>query len=147
MREYRLKMDGYGISKNAYDELKAFCRQYGEKKTRAAALAGVSGATITGMPKGSRIGNPVARAAEQRERLLADCEQIERAALLACGGKFYGALILNCCHNVAASDIDPEVLPTSNRSAFFSARRAFFWTLHQIRQGRGDFGTLGAIEK
>ena len=34
------------ISRYAYAELRAFCRQYGEKKSRAAALAGVSSPSV-----------------------------------------------------------------------------------------------------
>ena len=56
------------ISRYAYAELRAFCRQYGEKKSRAAALAGVSSPILTGMPHGSDISDPVTRAAERREK-------------------------------------------------------------------------------
>lgn len=96
------------ISRYAYAELRAFCRQYGEKKSRAAALAGVSSPILTGMPHGSDISDPVTRAVERRERLLADCAMIERAAELAGGGGFYHALILNCCHGIGYhKTVDP----------------------------------------
>ena len=124
------------ISRYAYAELRAFCRQYGEKKSRAAALAGVSSPILTGMPHGSDISDPVTRAVERRERLLADCAMIERAAELAGGGGFYHALILNCCHGIGYLYMDPAILPTANRNAFFRARREFYWLLHQIRKWR-----------
>ncbi len=125
----------HSISRYAYAELRAFCRQYGEKKSRAAALAGVSSPILTGMPHGSDISDPVTRAVERRERLLADCAMIERAAELAGGGGFYHALILNCCHGIGYLYMDPTILPTANRNAFFKARREFYWLLHQIRSG------------
>ena len=125
----------HSISRYAYAELRAFCRQYGEKKSRAAALAGVSSPILTGMPHGSDISDPVTRAVERRERLLADCAMIERAAELAGGGGFYHALILNCCHGIGYLYMDPTILPTANRNAFFRARREFYWLLHQIRNG------------
>lgn len=129
----------HAISRYAYAELRAFCRQYGEKKSRAAALAGVSSPILTGMPHGSDISDPVTRAAERRERLLADCAMIERAASVPSGGAYYHALILNCCHGVGYVYLDPSILPSSKRSAFFMARREFFWTLWNIKNNDGDF--------
>lgn len=105
------------------------------EKSRAAALAGVSSPILTGMPHGSDISDPVTRAVERRERLLADCAMIERAAELAGGGGFYHALILNCCHGIGYLYMDPTILPTANRNAFFRARREFYWLLNQFRSG------------
>ena len=124
----------HSISRYAYAELRAFCRQYGEKKSKAAALADVSSPALTGMPHASGISDPVTRAVERRERLLADCAMIEHAASQAGDGHFYHALILNCCHGVGYLYMDPAVLPTANRNAFFRARREFFWLLYQMRE-------------
>ena len=41
MRSYRIKLDEMGITRWQYEELKAFCRQYPEKKAQAAELLGV----------------------------------------------------------------------------------------------------------
>lgn len=125
----------HSISRYAYAELRAFCRQYGEKKSKAAALADVSSPALTGMPHVPGVSDPVTRAVERRERLLADCAMIERSASIAAGGRFYHALILNCCHGIGYLSMDPAVLPTSNRNAFFHARRDFFWILWQIKSG------------
>lgn len=127
------------ISRYAYAELRAFCRQYGEKKEKAAALAGISSPVLNGMPHAGVVSDPVARAVERRERLLADCAMIERAAATPSDGAYYHALILNCCHGVGYVYLDPAILPTSKRSAFFRARREFFWTLWNIRNNDGDF--------
>ena len=32
MRTWKLKLDNYGIDRDLYDELRAFCRQYGSKR-------------------------------------------------------------------------------------------------------------------
>ena len=123
------------ISRFAYAELRAFCRQYGEKRAKAAALAGISSPLMMGVAHGTAISDPVTRAFERREALLRDCAMIERAAELAGGGGFYHALILNCCHGIGYIYMDPAILPTANRNAFFRARREFYWLLHQIRNG------------
>ena len=124
------------ISRYAYAELRAFCRQYGEKKSRAAALAGVSSPILTGMPHGSDISDPVTRAAERRERLLADCAMIERAAELAGGGGFYHALILNCCHGIGYLYMDPAILPTANRNAFFPSTAGILLAVASVQKRR-----------
>lgn len=125
----------HSISRYAYAELRAFCRQYGEKKSRAAALAGVSSPALTGMPHATGISDPVSRAVERRERLLRDCNMIEQAAAIPSDGAWYHALILNCCHGIGYLYMDPTILPTANRNAFFRARREFYWLLHQFRSG------------
>lgn len=125
----------HSISRYAYAELRAFCRQYGEKKSKAAALADVSSPALTGMPHAPAVSDPVTRAVERREKLLRDCNMIERAASIPSEGAWYHALILNCCHGIGYLYIEPAVLPTTNRNDFFRARREFFWALHQLRDG------------
>lgn len=125
MRNYRPDYVLCGISKYRYDELKAFCRQYGDKKTEAEALLSIGSPSITGMPHGSGMGDPVERAAEQREHLLEDCDIIEECARSVDGGRFYTAIIRNACLGTAYKFLF-EVLPTNNRTAFYDARRAFY---------------------
>lgn len=140
MREYRINMSRYGISRYAYQELKAFCRQYPEKKAMASSVimpgAGDRVGSGGGMP-----GDPVHRAAAQRERYLRDTDMIDCAARETDGGEWERALILNACYGVGYEYIDPSLLPTSNRSAFFRARREFFWRLYHLK-----FGTFGAVD-
>ena len=49
-RRRDLKLDKYGISKEAYRELRSFCLQYEEKKARLQQLRSIASAPITGMP-------------------------------------------------------------------------------------------------
>lgn len=143
-REYRINMTAWGISRYAYMELKAFCRQYPEKKAQANALLGVDASsrveqhrTATGevvgvaAPRGAgTISDPTANTAMMRERFLRDCDMIDRAAAATDDGEWAAALILNVCYGVGYEYIDPAILPTSNRAAFFRARREFFYRLN-----------------
>lgn len=129
MRTYRPDYELCGISKYRYDELKAFCRQYGEKKAEADALLSVGSPKISGMPHGSGTGDPVAKAVERRERLIADVEIIEKCAKSVDNGRFYSAIIKNVCLGTAYKFLMP-CLPTFYRSAFYIARRAFFVLLN-----------------
>ena len=156
MREYRLNMSMWGISKWAYEELKAFCRQYPEKKAEAAALLGIRSSchvveyTVgkgdkrqtlgTVLPRGNATTNPVEDTIMKRLRLLEDCDLIDRVAGEVDGGDWKEALILNCCYGKGYELLDPSILPTSKRNAFFAARREFFYRLNceRILRRRGD---------
>ena len=76
-------MGDMGISRWAYDELRAFCRQYPEKKAKASALLGVQGGSKVQtardergrevgvvMPSSGRKSSPTESAAEKRAVLL-----------------------------------------------------------------------------
>ena len=126
-------MTAWGISRDAYYELRYFCKQYAEKKATAAALAGVSAVKIDDMPRATGTSDPTGKAALKRMKLLHDCGMIEKAAKTAGGGKWYDALMLNCCYGRGYEYIDPAILPTSNRNAFFTARREFFFLLYQAK--------------
>ena len=152
-------MTPWGISRYAYEELRAFCWQYPEKKTQADMLLGLSGhdnittlhKSVCGkvqevgevMPRGGGISDPTASTALKRDRYLADCDLIDRIARVTDGGGWEKALILNCCYRVGLTDIDPAILPSSHRNAFFQAKREFFFRLHEARN---EFGTHGAIK-
>ena len=146
MREYRINMSIWGISKWAYEELRAFCRQYPEKKAEANALLGVKSSyhvveytetdgqmAGTVMPRGNTTSNPVEDTVMKRLRLLEDCDLIDRVAAEVDGGDWTEALILNICYGKGYEYIDPAILPTSKRNAFFQARREFFYKLNNER--------------
>lgn len=135
MRRYRPDYQSIGISKYRFDELLAFCRQYPEKKAEAETLLGVNSPSLSGMPHGSGTGDPVAKAVERRERLIADVEIIERCAKSVDNGRFYSAIIKNVCLGTAYKFLMP-CLPTFHRSAFYIARRAFFVLLNEELEKR-----------
>jgi phage terminase large subunit-like protein len=71
----RLKLDDYGITKYAYDELKAFCLQYPDKKRKIADLHNplkCQQYSNMDMPHGSGVGMPTAQAAERAAELTRD---------------------------------------------------------------------------
>lgn len=148
MREFRPKLQKNGISKWQYEELRAFCRQYAEKKAQANALLGIRGCDriltakddnghevgVT-MPHTLRISTPTADAAIRRVILLEDCDLIDRVASTVGGGEWAEALRLNCCYGLGYDQITAlQVLPTSNRNAFFRVRREFFYLLLEARE-------------
>lgn len=146
MREYRINLTPWGISRWAYEELRAFCRQYPEKKAEANALLGIrsschvveytddDGRTAGAvMPRGNVTSNPVEDVIIKRMRLMADCDLIDKVAAETDGGQWTQALILNCCYGKGYEFLDQAILPTSRRNAFFQARREFFFRLNNER--------------
>ena len=137
MRTKRLALGHLGIDRNRETELRAFCRQYREKKQRAASLLGIQAvAQNTGGRAKGLVSDPVGRAAAKREGLLDDVRLIERAARQVDGGRWFSALIRNVCYGIGYTYLDAAILPTSCRSDFFRARREFFWRLDQLKERR-----------
>lgn len=149
MRERRLKLEQMGISRWAYEELKAFCRQYPEKKAQAAALLGIQGGSKIQtardergreigvvMPAMVRISTPTADRAIKRIALLEDCDLIDKVARAVDDGEWERALILNTCYGVPYECIDQTIMPTANRNRYFRARREFFFRLMAEREER-----------
>ena len=133
MRTYIPRYAKYGIAPARYSELRAFCLQYPLWQAEAKTLLGVGGQRLSSMPHGSGVGDPVARAAERREKLLAKIDLVETVARAVEGGKWYAALIQNCCMGRGLYYIDPAILPTSNRNAFYQARRMFYLILDDVK--------------
>lgn len=72
--------EDYGISKFRYLELKNFCLQYDEKKSKIR-YDGAGAINYDGMPHAQNIGNPVEREALRNITNQRDCETIEQAAM------------------------------------------------------------------
>lgn len=136
MREYALKLDKYGISRDAYMELKYFCRQYDQKRREAASLLGPSSPDMSGAPRGNTVGRPTESAAIKMEGLLADVMMIDECAKAVDNGVWYHALIDNCCRRVPWECLKPEDMGSSQKQAYFTARRKFFYLLHLRRLER-----------
>ena len=64
----------------------------------------------------------------QRQKALC----IERAAHETQAGAWEAALMENVCEGVSYEHLAWEKLPTSNRNAFFAARREFFLRLDEM---------------
>ena len=131
MRNYLPDYTDFGISRERYRELLAFCRQYSEWKAEAASLLGVGAVRYSSMPRSTDVGDPTFRAAARRERLTAKIALVERVASEVDGGRWRAALIQNICMGRALRFIDPVILPTSRTNDFYRQRRAFFVLLDQ----------------
>lgn len=142
MRTYNPDYTDFGISRDRYRELLAFCRQYQEWQAEARSLLGVSAQSYEQMPHGNEVGDPVYKVMLKREKLLAKIGVVEEVADEVDGGRWRAALIQNVCMGRALKFIDPAILPTSRRNSFFQQRRAFFILLDKridkIRYSRGD---------
>lgn len=132
MRDRDLK--SVNIGRWRYLELKAFCRQYDDKKHMAAQLLCVASPRTDGQPGGKGVpGDPVYAAALRREKLLADCEKIEQAAMAA-DPVGYRSIIKNVAQGIRYE----ETGYYGCRSDFFRARRRFFAALDESLEPKGQ---------
>ena len=126
MRTWKLKLDKYGIQRDLYDELKAFCRQYGAKRERLRAVhSGFNDLSNDGMPRGSGVSDPTFNRALRAQKLSADIEVIERSIAEACEPGVRKAMLLNVAFNVRFEDLPVPI----SRGKFFEERRLFFFRL------------------
>lgn len=130
MRTYHPDYTKYGISRERYNELRAFCRQYPEWKSMAASLIGVGAQNYSSDPHGTDVTDPVARLVEKREGLLRRIELVEACARAVAGGAWYSALIQNVCLGMAVEYIDPVLMPKTNYNEYYRRRREFFVVLN-----------------
>lgn len=128
MRVYKLKLDKYGISKEAYDELCAFCLQYPEKKAKVQDVLSLKANSFEPKVKKIGISNPTAKAEEIAEKYLADIELIEKTAQEV--DEFLAPWIIkSVTQDVAVWKlIELENMPTS-RNIFTLKRRQFYCLL------------------
>lgn len=122
-----------GITRDRYFELLHFCRQYQDWKFKAESLIGIRAIKAGGGQRGKSIGDPVAKAAEERERLMAKITMVEDCARKVGGGVWYAGIMQNVCYGKAYTYIDKTLLPTSNKNAFFKSRRDFFILLDEMK--------------
>lgn len=123
-----------GISVDRYRELLHFCRQYPGWKTEANSLLGLRAIKMDGQPHGSGVGDPVAMAAEKRDRLLTKIATVDTCARAVGGGEWYAAIIQNVCIGRPYEQMDRALMPTSDRNAYFKVRREFFDLLNKTTE-------------
>lgn len=122
------------ITLGRYEELKGFCKQYDDWKEEARSLLGISAIKMDGMPHGTGKSDPVARAAERRERLLAKISIVEGCAK-ASGEEWAEAMIENVCRCKPwkiIKETNAAILPTSDANTFYRHRRDFFEMLNKV---------------
>lgn len=87
---------------------------------------------MDGQPHGSGKSDPVAMAAERRDKLLAKIKIVDDCAREICNGEWYAAIIQNVCIGRPYEQMDRALMPTSEKNAFFKIRRMFFDLLNKM---------------
>lgn len=123
-----------GISQDRYRELLHFCRQYPEWKKEASSLLGIRAVKADGMPHGNGKSDPVAVAAEKREKLIEKIGIVDKCARAVDEGAWYASIIQNVCIGRSYEQMDRALMPTSDKNAYFKKRREFFELLDKEKQ-------------
>lgn len=128
--------EDYGISKNRYKELKAFCMQYGEKKNKI--QYGINAVQQDGMPKGSRsINSKVEEQAIENTIYLQDIRMIEEAAVKT------NPVIWKYILKSVTEDLSYELIMydkeqgriPEGKTEFYGYRRLFYHNLNKLKLG------------
>lgn len=127
--------DDYGISRNRYKELQAFCLQYDEKKSKI--NRGVNAVANDGMPKGNFKKNTLETNAIRNVIYQRDCEMIEQAAVAA-SSEIYPYIIKSVTNDLSFPYIEYDEklgrIPVGINE-FYGYRRLFYHYLDLIKNG------------
>ena len=127
--------EDYGISKHRYEELKAFCLQYEEKKMKI--NRGINSVANDGMPKGNFKGNPIESSAIRNVMLQKDCEMIEQAAIAA-SPEIYQYIIKSVTNDLSYPFVEYDErlgrIPVG-KTDFYGYRRLFYHYLDVLKSG------------
>lgn len=127
--------EDYGISKNRYAELKAFCLQYGEKKSKI--NRGVGAMNYDGMPKSNYKENSLETKAIRNIVYQEDCEMIEQAAI-ATSAEIYQYIIKSVTNDLSYRFIEYDEklgrIPVG-KTEFYAMRRLFYYYLDNLKSG------------
>ena len=127
--------DDYGISRNRYKELQAFCLQYDEKKSKI--NRGINAVANDGMPKGNFKKNTLEMNAIRNVIYQRDCEIIEQAAVAA-SSEIYPYIIKSVTNDLSFPFIEYDEklgrIPIG-KTEFYGYRRLFYHYLDLIKSG------------
>lgn len=125
--------EDYGISKNRYAELKAFCLQYGEKKSKI--KYGISAAQYDGQPKAHNTGSQTERQAMDNVIYMKDCAMIEEAAIRAnpeIWRYIVKSVTLGLSYEFVEYDNEQGKIPMCRRD-FYGTRKKFYAILNEMK--------------
>lgn len=125
--------EDYGISKNRYKELKAFCLQYEEKKSKI--KYDLSATQYDGQPKAHSIRSQVENQAIENEIYKKDCAMIEEAAIRAnpeIWRYIVKSVTLGLTYEFIEYDEEQGKIPMC-RSDFYGTRKKFYGILNQLK--------------
>lgn len=120
--EKNLQLWKYDISEKRYNELKYFCRQYKEWKSKT--KYGLSAINNDGMPHARSISNPTEQQAIRNEKFLANIVTVEVTCQEA-DNEIWQYIL----RNVAYGETYEYMNPPCGRRQFYQARRRFFYIL------------------
>lgn len=127
--------EDYGISKDRYDELRAFCLQYEEKKSKIS--RGVGAMNYDGMPKSNYKENSLEAKAIRNVMYQKDCEMIEQAAIAA-SEEIYPYIIKSVTNDLSYRFIEYDEnlgrIPMG-KTEFYATRRKFYYFLDALKSG------------
>ena len=134
-----MSWNDYGISVHRYNELKAFCLQYDEKKSKI--NRELSGVSCDGMPKGSGKHDGLENNAIRNAMYETDCRMIEDAALLTSKDvtpDFHKYIIKAVTNDLSYEYImwleDAGQIPVG-KTDFYAYRRLFYHCLDRLKSG------------
>ena len=134
-----MSWNDYGISVHRYNELKAFCLQYDEKKSKI--NREVSGVRCDGMPKGTGKHDGLENNAIRNAMYETDCRMIEDAALLTSKDvtpDFHKFIIKAVTNDLSYEYImwleDAGQIPVG-KTDFYAYRRLFYHYLDRLKSG------------
>lgn len=125
--------EDYGISKNRYAELKAFCLQYEEKKSKI--KYGISSAQYDGQPKVHNTGSQTERQAMDNVIYMKDCAMIEEAAIRAnpeIWRYIVKSVTLGLSYEFVEYDNEQGKIPMCRRD-FYGTRKKFYAILNEMK--------------
>ena len=125
--------EDYGISKNRYAELKAFCLQYEEKKSKI--KYGISAAQYDGQPKAHSIGSQTEKQAMDNILYAKYCAMIEEAAIRAnpeIWRYIVKSVTLGLSYEFIEYDNEQGKIPMCRRD-FYGTRKKFYAILNEMK--------------
>ena len=125
--------EDYGISKNRYAELKAFCLQYEEKKSKI--KYGISAVQYDGQPKAHNAGSQTERQAMDNVIYTKDCAMIEEAAIRAnpeIWRYIVKSVTLGLSYEFVEYDNEQGKIPMCRRD-FYGTRKKFYAILNEMK--------------
>lgn len=127
--------DDYGISRHRYQELKAFCLQYDEKKSKIS--RGVGAIRYDGMPHGAGSGKGMEAQAIRNVTYQRDIEMIEQAAIAA-SSEIYPYIIKSVTNDLSYPFVEYDEalgrIPVGINE-FYGYRRLFYHFLDRLKNG------------
>lgn len=130
-----MNWEDYGISKNRYRELKAFCLQYDEKKSKI--RYGITAAQNDGQPRSHSTGSQTEAQAIENDTYKRDCAMIEEAAVRAnpCIWKYIlKSVTLGLPYEFVEYDEELGRIAVG-KTDFYGYRKLFFHYLNRIKIG------------